>query len=366
MGLNSARYARAILLLSIAMIVDAQHIVFMQGINHPAAAPQFDQQEMAREMLMAGSETIEKKLVVEQPIPADTLIDPDGRVVIDPRHRKQRQEARRLEEERLIEAVANSEGKRRVNWQIWFLTMCGCACIVACGVAPAFILPINSGAFLQTREGRRKLNLLLSFAVGSLLGDVFLHLLPEVWIGYKGSVHSVGLWTTGGLLLCFLIEKCCTTTEDSQKRVCAIMNLVANLTDNFTHGLAVGGSFLVGAKFGMLTTFAIVVHELPHEISDFAILLRADFDKWSAVKAQLLTALGGIMGACVALSVHTGAIMGGAAQWILPFTAGGFLNIALAQILPELMHETNPRQNLLQLALLFGGILVMSALNQFH
>lgn len=62
-----------------------------------------------------------------------------------------RQEARRLEEERLIEAVANSEGKRRVNWQIWFLTMCGCACIVACGVAPAFILPINSGAFLQTR-----------------------------------------------------------------------------------------------------------------------------------------------------------------------------------------------------------------------
>ncbi|VDM40753.1 unnamed protein product [Toxocara canis] len=343
MGLQSARYARAIILFAATFAVDGQHIVFMQGINHPAAAPQFDQQDMAREMLLAESGTIEKKLVVEQPIPADTLIDPDGRIVIDPRHRKRRQEARQLEEQRLIEAVTNSEIRQNVCWQTWLLTMCGCACIVACGVAPAFIFPINTGSVLQTPQGRRNLNLLLSFAVGSLLGDVFLHLLPEVWVGYQGSMLSVGLWTAGGLLLCFLIEKCCSTTEHSQRRICAIMNLVANLTDNFTHGLAVGGSFLVGPKFGMLTTFAIVIHELPHEISDFAILLRADFDKWSAVKAQLMTAVGGVMGACMALFIHTGAIMGGAAQWILPFTAGGFINIALAQILPELMRETNPR-----------------------
>ncbi|VDK42710.1 unnamed protein product [Anisakis simplex] len=347
-------------------LVNGQHIVLMEGINHPAAAPHFDQQDIVPEILLADSDSIHKKLVVEQPIPADTLIDPDGRFVIDQRHRRRRNDARRLEEEQFIEDVNKFQKCIKVEWQTWLLTMCGCFCIVACGVAPAFILPVNSAFFLQTSQGRSHLNLLLSFAVGSLLGDVFLHLLPEVWVGYEGSILTAGLWSTAGLLLCFIIEKCCATTEDSQRTVCAIMNLIANITDNFTHGLAVGGSFLVGPKFGMLTTFAIVIHELPHEISDFAILLRADFDKWSAVRAQLLTAVGGIAGACVALFINTDTVLGGAAQWILPFTAGSFLNIALAHILPELMREVNPRQSLLQLALLFGGIGIMGALNQFH
>lgn len=80
------------------------------------------------------------------------------------------------------------------------------------------------------------------------------------------------------------------------------MNLAANLVDNFTHGLAVGASFLVSPKvgrvdkqsvfidsfqFGLMTTFAILLHEIPHEVSDFAILLRADFNRMQAIKAQV-------------------------------------------------------------------------------
>lgn len=65
------------------------------------------------------------------------------------------------------------------------------------------------------------------------------------------------------------------------------MNLAANLVDNFTHGLAVGGSFLVSPKFGLMTTFAILVHEIPHEVSDFAILLRADYNRAEAIRAQV-------------------------------------------------------------------------------
>ena len=53
------------------------------------------------------------------------------------------------------------------------------------------------------------------------------------------------------------------------------LNLLANGIDNFTHGLAVAGSFLVSTRVGLLTTAAILLHEIPHEVADFAILLRA-------------------------------------------------------------------------------------------
>ncbi|VDM59932.1 unnamed protein product [Angiostrongylus costaricensis] len=229
-----------------------------------------------------------------------------------------------------------SSPKTPIPLSVWLWTLFGCSLVVLCGILPAFLLPANTNEYLRT-EGRHNLSLLLSFAVGSLLGDVFLHLLPEAWV----DIEHIGLCTMGGLLICSLVEKLCSTTEESQHKVCAIMNLVANLVDNFTHGLAVGASFLVSPKFGMMTTFAILVHEIPHEISDFAILLRADFDRLQAVKAQLVTAFGGVVGACAALWLQSSAVQ--SIDWILPFTAGGFINISLAQILPELNQETSRR-----------------------
>lgn len=79
------------------------------------------------------------------------------------------------------------------------------------------------------------------------------------------------------------------------------LNLMANCIDNFTHGLAVGGSFLLSPRVGILSTFAILVHEVPHEVGDFAILLRAGFSRWEAAKAQLCTASCGVIGAFFAV-----------------------------------------------------------------
>jgi hypothetical protein len=99
------------------------------------------------------------------------------------------------------------------------------------------------------------------------LGDVFLHVLPEAWASMPEdscafkkifltekcfpAYSSLGLATIVGLLICFLVEKCCAQTEQSQHKVAAIMNLVANLVDNFTHGLAVTSSFFIGVKVSM-------------------------------------------------------------------------------------------------------------------
>lgn len=80
------------------------------------------------------------------------------------------------------------------------------------------------------------------------------------------------------------------------------LNLLMNFLDNFTHGLSVGGSFLISFRVGALSTFTILVHEIPHEVGDFAILLRSGFSRWDAARAQIITAGGGIVGALAAVS----------------------------------------------------------------
>ncbi|KAJ1348348.1 hypothetical protein KIN20_003635 [Parelaphostrongylus tenuis] len=339
--------------LSIALCQD-----FLQlGHNHPAAGPD-PSIYLARDLDNRDPFLNENKALPE------ALIDPEGRQFIVPLKQKTIQAEEELRRETAEISRLLSSPKTTVSLTVWLWSLLGCSLVVLCGILPAFLLPANTNEYLRTEEGRRNLSLLLSFAVGSLLGDVFLHLLPEAWSSYDVDIERTGLYTVGGLLICSLLEKLCSTTQQSQHKICAIMNLAANLVDNFTHGLAVGASFLVSPKFGMMTTFAILIHEIPHEISDFAILLRADFNRLQAVKAQFVTAFGGVVGACVALWLQSGSVK--SVDWILPFTAGGFINISLAQILPELNQETSRRQNIKQLVMILLGLFVMAAVNQFH
>uniref|UniRef100_H2Z2P2 Zinc transporter ZIP13 n=1 Tax=Ciona savignyi TaxID=51511 RepID=H2Z2P2_CIOSA len=137
------------------------------------------------------------------------------------------------------------------------------------------------------------------------------------------------------------------------------LNLLANCIDNFTHGLAVGGSYLVSRRVGILTTLAILLHEIPHEVGDFAILLRAGFDRWQAAKLQVLTAAGGLLGAIVALVAESAKTAGDTVSWILPFTSGGFIYIALCTCVPDLLKEQSPRESCIQIAYIVSAIVVM-------
>ncbi|KAL7021113.1 hypothetical protein ACKWTF_011761 [Chironomus riparius] len=162
---------------------------------------------------------------------------------------------------------------------------------------------------------------------------------------------------------CFLAGKDKKDNHAQQKKVAGYLNLLANSIDNFTHGLAVAGSFLVSFRHGVLATFAILLHEIPHEVGDFAILLRSGFTRWDAAKAQLLTAGAGLLGALVAIggSGVTSA-MEARTSWIMPFTAGGFLHIALVTVLPDLLQEEDKLESLKQLGALVLGISVMAML----
>ncbi|XP_026669803.1 zinc transporter ZIP13 isoform X2 [Ceratina calcarata] len=155
-----------------------------------------------------------------------------------------------------------------------------------------------------------------------------------------------------------------TVIKKKSKHITGYLNLLANIIDNFTHGLAVGGSFMVSMRLGVLTTFAILVHEIPHEVGDFAILLRSGFNRWEAARAQLITASGGVFGAMSAV-LFSGGEVGAKTSWILPFTAGGFLHIGMVTILPELLKESSPRESLKQTLALLFGIVLMAVLTIF-
>ncbi|XP_062845712.1 zinc transporter ZIP13 [Trichomycterus rosablanca] len=304
---------------------------------------------------------------------------------------------------------------------VWFCSLLGSIAVGLSGIFPLLVIPIEAGAALKTEAGFQKLKKLLSFAIGGLLGDVFLHLLPEAWAhksnndGNLKHYRTQGFWVVLGLLSFLLLEKmfpdkeenseddavnheshCCPSADpqsdflpasklngmcsnnNSESRpkteitqpperekikISGYLNLLANCIDNFTHGLAVAGSFLVSKKVGFLTTFAILLHEIPHEVGDFAILLRAGFDRWSAARMQLYTALGGVLGACFALGAQSQQGAENATAWILPFSSGGFLYIALVSVVPDLLEETDLRRSLWQILLMACGVGVMALLS---
>ncbi|KAL2806144.1 zinc transporter ZIP13 isoform a precursor [Daubentonia madagascariensis] len=304
----------------------------------------------------------------------------------------------------------------------WICSLLGSLMVGLSGVFPLLVIPLEMGTMLRSEAGARRLKQLLSFALGGLLGNVFLHLLPEAWAytcstspGGEGQSlqqqQQLGLWVIAGILTFLALEKMFLDSKEREGtsqapsknpttaatalngsrclaqpaaepglsvvvrsiKVSGYLNLLANTIDNFTHGLAVAASFLVSKKIGLLTTMAILLHEIPHEVGDFAILLRAGFDRWSAAKLQLSTALGGLLGACFAICTQSPKGVVGhppptaeeTVAWILPFTSGGFLYIALVNVLPDLLEEDDPWHSLQQVLLLCTGIVVMVLFSLF-
>ncbi|KAF7688031.1 hypothetical protein HF521_014037 [Silurus meridionalis] len=289
----------------------------------------------------------------------------------------------------------------REGADVWFCSLVGSIAVGLSGIFPLLVIPIEAGAALKTEENW-------------VYFQQWYHVAPDRSVQFY---RNQGLWVVTGLLSFLLLEKmfpdedsasdsasdssaanrenitssadhkcdcftseingiCSNNNSDSKPttdigsqprqekiKTSGYLNLLANCIDNFTHGLAVAGSFLVSRKVGFLTTFAILLHEIPHEVGDFAILLRAGFDRWSAARMQLSTALGGVLGACFALSAQSQQGAENATAWILPFSSGGFLYIALVNVVPDLLQETNFRHSLLQILLIFCGVGVMALLS---
>ena len=141
--------------------------------------------------------------------------------------------------------------------------------------------------------------------------------------------------------------------------------MAADFAHNFTDGLAIGASYLVGREIGMVTTFTILLHEVPHEIGDFAILIQSGHTKRKAMLLQLVTAIGALIGTAAGLLAEGVAMS--STNWILPFTAGGFIYIATVSVIPELLEDnTSLWQSIKELIALITGIGMMIAITYFE
>lgn len=147
-------------------------------------------------------------------------------------------------------------------------------------------------------------------------------------------------------------------------KVAGYLNLAADFAHNFTDGLAIGASFLMGQNLGIITTVTIFLHEIPHEIGDFAILVQSGCTKKKAMMLQFSTAIGAMLGTICSLFAE--GIGEAATAWILPFTAGGFIYIATVSVIPELLEDTKLGQSVKEIIALLVGVYMMVLIGQFE
>ncbi|ODQ78381.1 hypothetical protein BABINDRAFT_172202 [Babjeviella inositovora NRRL Y-12698] len=228
---------------------------------------------------------------------------------------------------------------------------------------PNFIL-----ALIPASIDPSSLSLLVSFAIGGLLGDVFLHLLPQVFMGepVDGGVQFMivdekrntilGVFIFVGFVIFMIIDKSLRilahtgdgeshghghshthasssaveekesgdstlrqrkrSVEDAKAsepviaqpnasvKTSAYLNLISDFTHNITDGLAIAGSFYISKSVGSTTALAVFFHEIPHEIGDFALLIQGGFTKWEAMNSQFITAVGAFLGTFIGIGIQ--------------------------------------------------------------
>ena len=218
---------------------------------------------------------------------------------------------------------------------------------------------------LKEEVVKKYVSLFISLAVGALLGDAFIHLIPEAFES-SFSPAVVGLLTISGILVFFIIEKFLhwhhhgEDKEETQIHPVGRLLLFTDGFHNLIDGVIIGVSFLVSIPIGIATTLAVVLHEIPQEIGDFAVLIHSGYDRKRALWLNFFSALTAILGVAIAL------LFGGLAEaftlWVLPIAAGGFIYIAVADLIPELQKTKKLKYSALQFLMVIAGVLAMLAL----
>lgn len=242
---------------------------------------------------------------------------------------------------------------------VWFSTLGAVLAVSLISLAGILAL-VAREAFL-----RRALPFLVSFAVGALLGDALLHILPEL-AEEGGFTTGIAFVIVAAIVFFFVLEKAIhvhhtlDAPEHRHIHPVAVNNLLGDGVHNFVDGAIIAGAFIVDARLGVATTAAVMLHEIPQEVGDLGVLVHAGLTPRRAVVYNLASALVALFGAVLALVLE--GVVDGLERPLLATSAGAFIYIAGADLIPEL-HRTNDwRSSIVQFVGIVGGFAVMALL----
>lgn len=246
---------------------------------------------------------------------------------------------------------------------IWFYTLISVFIVSSISLVGVFAFAVS------VEKMKKALIYLVSFAAGTLLGDAFIHLIPETFQAIENTIMS-SLSILAGILVFFVMEKflhwrhCHEIACVDHPHPFSYILLVGDVLHNFIDGLIIAASYLVSIPVGIATTLAVIFHEIPQEIGDFGSLLYAGFKKTKALLFNFLTALTAVLGAVLvlALNIDNESI----AKILVPFAAGGFIYVASSDLIPELHKNTEPKKSFWQLIAFILGIGLMLLLIIFE
>lgn len=233
------------------------------------------------------------------------------------------------------------------------------------------ILSVLGAAAIASRANLAQVPVLISFAVGALLGAVFLEILPHA-LEEHVSVHTLFASVLGGILFFFVLEKFVLWRHyhesewehehgahphphhDHAQPRSALMITIGDTFHNFVDGILVAASFMADTNVGIAVGLAIIAHEIPQELGDFLILLNSGMSRGKALLLNLASSaamvIGGILGYFALDTMH------GAIGPLLGFVSASMLYVAVADLIPGLHRRFDMRATLQQIALIGLGV----------
>jgi zinc and cadmium transporter len=232
------------------------------------------------------------------------------------------------------------------------------------------------GLFFVPARIAQMRTLLLAFvgvAIGALLGDSFIHLIPEAMVEIGSS--ATALWILAGMGMFFILEKFLhwhhhhnphtgerADCADCEVRVAPFGTLIiaSDMMHNVIDGAIIAAGFFISVEVGIATTVAVALHEIPQEIGDFGVLLHAGFSRLKALLVNFASALTAFIGAFIVF------IIGTSFENVIPIfsalTAGAFIYIAGSDLVPELHKSPRFKESVVQILAIILGILAMVTL----
>ena len=257
-----------------------------------------------------------------------------------------------------------------LTWIIGFTLLGGVAGVLLAGV---FLL-------VPERARSRSLPFLVAFATGALLAAALLGLLPEaVELAGPGGYGKVGVSLLACIALFFVLEKlvlwrhchedhCETHTpepaHDPHHRAPGTMIILGDTMHNVLDGVLIAAAFLIDVNLGIMTGLAVLAHEVPSEVGNFAIMLHSGMTRAQAFGWNLFAALGSVVGGVVgylALSHLQPAL-----PYALGVSAASLLYVAVADLIPGLHRRVGVRDSVLQVILIGLGVALVALVEHLH